>query len=221
MDSLALWKYVHILILVFWLGTDVGVLLLAKRARDAKLDLGQRGLLMQMAGLIDLSPRIAFALMFPAGLQLAAASGLSTITTPVIVLAWLVALAWLWVIAQIVRNEGKPIAATLQRLQLFWLILLCAGTVALGVWSMLQGSPFAPIWLGLKVLLFGVICAVAIGLDWAFKPVGPAFVQLATEGSSPEVEAAISGGIDNAVRYVYLLYMCLLVMAFLGVAKPI
>ena len=61
--------------------------------------------------------------------------------------------------------------------------------------------------------------AFAIGIDWAFKPLGPALGRLAQEGSTDEIEAAISASIDATVRWVYLLYATLVVVAFLGVTK--
>ena len=61
--------------------------------------------------------------------------------------------------------------------------------------------------------------AMGIGIDFAFRPVGPAFARLATEGSSPELESTIGGAIDGAIRYVLGLYALLILIAFLGVTK--
>ena len=48
----------------------------------------------------------------------------------------------------------------------------------------------------------------------------PAFTRLATEGSKPEIEAAIGRAVDGAIRYVLGLYALLVAIAFLGVTKP-
>jgi hypothetical protein len=68
--------------------------------------------------------------------------------------------------------------------------------------------------------LFAAIFALGIGIDYAFRPVGPAFVRLAQEGSKPDIEAAIGSSVDGAIRYVFCLYALLVVIAFLGVTKP-
>ncbi|MFO0226834.1 MAG: hypothetical protein ACK52B_00265, partial [Gammaproteobacteria bacterium] len=64
------------------------------------------------------------------------------------------------------------------------------------------------------------VFALGIGIDVAFRPVGPAFMRLASEGSSPQIEAEVSRGIDGAVRVVLALYLLLALIAFSGVAKP-
>ncbi|MEZ5475275.1 MAG: hypothetical protein R3E72_09775 [Steroidobacteraceae bacterium] len=61
---------------------------------------------------------------------------------------------------------------------------------------------------------------MSIGIDYAFRPVVPAFMRLATEGSKPDIEAAISGSINGAILFVLGLYALLLIIAFLGVTKP-
>ena len=60
-------KFIHVLLLVFWLGTDVGVLLLARKFRDSGLSVETRLTLLQMAMVIDTLPRICFIVMLPAG----------------------------------------------------------------------------------------------------------------------------------------------------------
>ena len=69
-------KFIHVLLLVFWLGTDVGVLLLARRFRAASLSVETRLTLLHMAMVIDTLPRICFIAMLPVGVHLANAAGL-------------------------------------------------------------------------------------------------------------------------------------------------
>ena len=85
----------------------------------------------------------------------------------------------------------------------------------------LSGNGWLPgAWFGAKLLLFALIFALGIGIDFAFRPIGPAFVQLATEGSSPALEARITAAVDGAIRYVLGLYALLIGIAFLGITKP-
>ena len=48
----------------------------------------------------------------------------------------------------------------------------------------------------------------------------PAFGQLVTSGSTPEVEKAILGSIKRCEPWVYAIWTLVLVAAFLGVVKP-
>lgn len=218
MTAAQLWLFLHILLFVYWLGADLGVLILAKKVKDRTLAFEQRMLLIQMAVVIDALPRLAMAIMFPVGLELATAQGWVDVPLWVRALAWLIGAAWILLIIQMGRAEGGH-APRLAAVQTVGLVVLAVGLVSLGGVSLISGGPFADGWLSLKVLLFGVIAAFAIGIDWAFKPLGPALGRLAQEGSTDEIEAAISASIDATVRWVYLLYATLVVVAFLGVTK--
>jgi hypothetical protein len=99
------------------------------------------------------------------------------------------------------------------------LLLVVIGT--LGVTAVLGLGPLPGGWFGLKILLFALIFALGIGIDFAFRPIGPAFVRLATEGSQPDIEREIGRAVDGTVRYVLALYALLILIAFLGVTKII
>jgi hypothetical protein len=216
----SLWLYAHILLFVYWLGADLGVLILARAVKRAELSFDQRALLLKMAMLIDVTPRIAFVLMFPVGFELAAGLGLVDAGPLAHAAVWALAAAWLALVVAIGRNEGT---ARGQRLMQFHLALqgvLAVVFLGLGVSSLLGHGPFTGAWLAAKVALFGLIFACAIGIDWEFRPIVPAFQRLATEGTGPAVEAAISGSIDGAIRWVLALYGLLIVIGFLGTTKP-
>ena len=49
MTAYQFWLFVHLLLFVYWLGADLGVLVLAKKVKDRSLPFEQRALLIQMA----------------------------------------------------------------------------------------------------------------------------------------------------------------------------
>ena len=51
-------------------------------------------------------------------------------------------------------------------------------------------------------------------------PFGPAFGRLMSSGSSPEVEATIRSSVRGCLPFVYLIWIMVVVAAFLGVVKP-
>ena len=57
-------------------------------------------------------------------------------------------------------------------------------------------------------------------IDREFAPVSPAFARLAAQGSTPAIEQDIHGAIDRSIRWVLALYTLVLVIAFLGTARP-
>ena len=219
--SLNLWKFAHILLFVYWLGADLGVFLLARAAKRADLSFEQRALLLKMALLIDVTPRIAFVLMFPVGLHLAIGLGLIAVGPMLLTAVWCLAFAWLALILAIGRHEGTDSGAALMGWNLRLQALLGLLILGLGAASLLGYGPFLTNWLGLKVLLFGFIFVCSIMIDVRFRPLMPAFARLAVEGSRPDIEAAISGAIEGAIRWVLALYGLLVAIAFLGTVKPL
>lgn len=213
--------FVHILLLVYWLGADLGVMILGKQVKRTDLSFEQRALLLQMAMVIDFTPRIAFIAMFPVGYALAARLGLAPADAAIQWSLALIAVAWLLLVLTILRSEGTPRGIFLQKIQVGYLGLLGLVLVAIGAHSLAsEGGLFAQGWLAAKVLLFGLICFCAIGIDWAFKPLVVAFPQLA-QGSTPELERTISGSMDRALRFVYALYALLAIIAWLGVSRSL
>lgn len=220
MTEHGLWVFAHILLLVYWLGADLGVFLLARAAKKTELSFAERAFALKMAVAIDVTPRLCFAVMFPVGLHLAASGGWMAVPGWAFLVSWSVAVLWIGLLFGIGANEGKPLAETLSRVNLALQAVLLVVIGWLGVSAVLGDGPFPGGWFGWKILLFAAIFATSIGIDFAFRPVVPAFVRLATEGSKPDIESAIGGAIDGAIRYVLVLYALLLVIAFLGVTKP-
>jgi len=128
-------------------------------------------------------------------------------------LAWIALLLTMW------RNEGNPVAARLNRWHLGLQALLLVIIGAIGVSSWLGHGPLPGGWFAAKILLFALIFAMGIGIDLAFRPIGPAFMRLATEGSKPDIENTISVAVDSSIRYVLGLYALLIVITFLGITK--
>lgn len=216
-----LWKFVHILLFVYWLGADLGVLLLARAVKRTDLAFEQRALLLRMAMLIDLTPRIAFTLMFPVGLHLAAGLGLIDIGPVLLTAIWVLAAMWIALLVTIGRHEGTPAALALMDWNLRLQGVLGAAIIIVGLTSLCGYGPFATVWLSLKVLLFGLIFPCSIMIDRRFRPLMPAFARLGAGGPKPEIEAVVSGVLDATVRWVLTLYGLLVLIAFLGTTKPL
>lgn len=219
MTAHKLWIYLHILLLVYWLGADLGVLLLARSAKRSELSFAERAFALRMAMVIDVTPRVCFALMFPVGLQLTDGYW-ADIPVWALALAWAVALAWIALLLAQTRSEGAPHARVLNQANLMLQAALLLIIASLGISSWIGRGPFPSGWLAAKVLLFALIFAASIGIDYAFRPIVPAFMRLASEGSQPDIEMRISGAVDGAIRYVLALYALLLIIALLGTTQP-
>jgi hypothetical protein len=214
------WKFIHILLFVYWLGADLGVFLLTKAAQRSDLTYDQRVITLRMALKIDILPRLSFALMFPVGLELSAALGLVEPSPATRISSWAVAALWVAIVIGMVRAPQPARASALKHANvvLHWALFVVVG--AIGVTSVLGHGPFPTGWLGWKILLFGLIFLCGIMIDREFEPVAPAFVRLAAGGSKPDIERAIKSAIDRSIAWVLILYALVVVIAFLGTARP-
>lgn len=219
-SAIDVWKFIHILLFVYWLGADLGVFLLALASKRSDLSFAERSLALKMALVIDVMPRLSFALMFPVGLELAAAKGYVEPSTLVRVVSWLISAAWVGIVIGMTKLEGKPVAHALTKANVALHAILLVVVVGIGASSVLGHGPFPAGWLGWKILLFGLIFFCGIMIDREFKPMLPAFTRLATEGSKPDIERDITRAVNGAVVWVLALYALVAGVAFLGTAKP-
>ncbi len=217
--SYAAIKFTHVLLLVFWLGTDVGVLLLAKKFRDAGLALETRLTLLQMAMVIDTLPRICFIVMLPVGVHLANAGGLLSVGAPGMVGLWVLAAVLLTVNMSAAKHIGTPLGARLQRLNWAALGIVGAAIIAVGCASLFGGSPAMASWLAAKLVIYGLVYLFAIGIDWMFVPVGRLTGELAEKGSSAEIEAGITRAVDQTMWAVLAVYASTLAAAYICITK--
>ena len=219
MTAYTFWTFVHILLFVFWLGTDIGVILIAGYIKRPELSYNQRMLLLRIAGSIDMWPRTAFVLMLPAGTQLAVTMHLVPIQTFGLTLIWLFSITWLALVWGIAMTQGRPIVAMLERVQLLLLVILGLAMISIGVMSLLGEGPIGPDWLAVKVVIYGVICGLAIFIDRAFKPLIAAFISLEGRESTAGDEATITHSMNNTIVFVLLIYLAVILAAFVGVTK--
>ena len=212
------WQFAHLLLFVFWLGADVGVWLSMWFVRDARLPYATRVTIVRLAFYIDLAPRFSFALMLPVGLELAMGAGLLPDRTAVRGGGWALGLAWCALHLTTLLRKGSPLAAGLRRANVAFEAVMGVGLVGAGLLAL--GAAQWPAWFATKLLLFGAIFLVVLGIDTRFQP----FTMLLASGPAgptPEREAQIRRATDQTLAWALLLYALILAIAWLGKLKPI
>ena len=208
--------FLHLLLFVFWLGADVGVFILGQHFRKRqKWSLPQRLALLQLLVNVDIVPRSAWALMVPLTLTMVDAGGWWELPIWGIGLAWIIGGIWDAHIhdqTERAKRDNKIESVLKIGLTIFYL--------GLGIVSLVNGAPLAPLWLATKALMFGLIFAAAIMIDVAFKPVGPMLGTLISEGSSDATEIPLRRTMDRTRVWVWVVYALLLGTAFFGHIKP-
>jgi len=221
MTEYVVWKYAHILMFVFWVGTDMGVYLAARRSTDPALSFMTRVTLLHMALRIELLPRTMWKAALPFGVMLSRNLGFLPISDLALALVWLFSITW-WAISMAGAYwYDKPVGHRLARVTNWLTGLVGVTLIVLCISSSLGNGPFvqdAP-WLHLKVALYGVINLMVIWMILAFDPIGAAFGRLAVEGSRPDIEAIISSTMDRSTVIIWSTYALIAIVGFIGTTK--
>ncbi|MET0364957.1 MAG: hypothetical protein ABW169_09910, partial [Sphingobium sp.] len=97
--------FAHLLLFVYWVGSDAGVFYGIRFVLDPERSLEARKTAMALVHWIDLLPRICLVLMVPVGLSLSVELSLLTLSsglaTAVLVATWLIGLGWLTLVIRI------------------------------------------------------------------------------------------------------------------------
>ena len=219
MDTYEFWRWIHVILFVLWLGADVGVFICGSWVRRESLSVEQRTVLLQASAVIDLWPRFSAALMLPVGLMLAR-SWNPALGAGWVAGAWAVAIAWLALTLLGMRHMGTPLGATLSRATHAGLVALSIACLA-GGYAWLQAVPAGlGGWLAAKLMLYGVVALLAIGIEIAFAPVMRGFPMLSNEADRAQANQLVRSGMNRTLAVVGTLYVVLLAASILGVAKP-
>jgi hypothetical protein len=189
-------------------------------AKNARLAVEARASLMKLGGFLDLFPRTSFALFLPVGLHLTRGLALYPVTSTMLTIGWLISITWIVMIYTIYRNEGKPLAFRLILVQTVFQFVIGAVFVAIGAMSLVTGAPLPMGWFSLKMLLFGLMFWTAMAVEIAYRPLFIPYLEILESGSTPEREKLFRKYIHRALIGVFIIYLEVAGMAFLGATKP-
>jgi len=219
MAEYEIWKFLHICMFVFWLGTDVGVMLCSKKSTDPNLGVEARFQMLEMALKIELLPRVMWVMALPFGVQLSKTLGYIDPSSITLTMMWLFTLAWLVINVGGAANLNEPWGQQLSKINRFIVASLGVGLIIVAISSFMGYGPYEANSVALKVGLYGLVNLTILGIEIAFFPLGLAYERLATEGSSPEIESSISGGMGLTLRWVHATYILIFITAFIGATK--
>jgi hypothetical protein len=221
MDPYLSWKYLHILMFVFWVGTDMGVFLSCKKATDPKLSIDARFLLLHMALRIELLPRTMWKAALPLGVTLSATMDLIPISTAGLIAVWIFSIAW-WALSMTgAWHYDKPLGHTLTKVNNVVTGAVGLALIAVAFNSAAGNGPFVAdaSWLHWKIGIYGAINLMIVAMMFVFDPMGIQFGRLTVEGSTPEIESTISTIMDRAAVTIWLTYILILITAFIATTK--
>ena len=219
MAEYEIWKFLHICMFVFWLGTDMGVMLCSKKSTDPNLGVEARFQMLEMALKIEILPRVMWVMALPLGVHLSKSLGYIEPSVLTLSLMWVFVLMWLVINVGGAANLDKSWGQQLSKINRIVVASLGVGLIIVAASSFMGYGPYEPNSIALKVGLYGLINLTILGIEIAFFPLGMAFERLATEGSSPELESSITGGMNTTLKWVHATYIMIFIVAFIGVTK--
>ena len=206
MEAFDAWKYLHILMFVFLVGTDMGVFLSCKKSTDPKLPIDARFLLLHMALRIELLPRTMWKAALPLGVTLSREMDLIALSDAGLAAVWLFSVIWWGISTYGAWHYDKPVGHKFAKVNNVLTSIVGAATIALAISSYAGNGPFAAdaTWLHWKIGIYGLINLLIIAMLYVFDPMGIAFGRLAVEGSTPEIETTIETIMDRATVTIWL-----------------
>lgn len=215
--------FAHVMLFVYWLGSDVGVFYGIGFVTKPELSLETRQTIMSVIHWIDAFPRVCLVMMVPVGLTLSIQAGFIPVAEglagPLLAVAWIACLAWLYVVLRIYAgNKGILLAIDMVLRVGVMLSFFLIGLLSLsGIWPVVAGGS----WLAVKMVLFALVIACGLGLRWMNRPTGEALGAILAGNSTPEAELKLRNSVKAARGIVILLWSLVAVIAYLGLIKPV
>ena len=220
LDYSTLFVFIHILLMAFWLGADMGTYYSAMLILNKDYSPAQKVVLARVLQGVDIFPRLSMTLILPSGMTIATIRGWAPLNIEWIVLLWIVGFLWAWLIWTIHRPTAPKWGKKLLPLENIWNWVLLTIVCIAVLFSFLSDLFITENWLKVKLTLFGITVGVLIIVNIMFKPFGPAFQKLVSEGSTPEVEQVISSLIIRGKPWIWSIWIIVVVNTALGLFKP-
>jgi hypothetical protein len=220
-DSFLFWKYLHLMMFVGWVGCDMAVFLSSKKACDETLAFETRLTLLHVALRIELIPRTMWKAALPLGVMLSKEMGLLDISSFGVAMVWVFSIIW-WAISMTgAIYYDKPWGQKIAHFANWIIGAVGIGLIAVAIASAMGNGPFDPsaTWLIWKVGLYGLINLTCLGIVIAFDPMAGAFMRLAVEGSTPEVEGLVKRIFNISVYPIWTTYFLVVTVAFVATTK--
>lgn len=228
-------KAIHILLVIMWLGTDIGTFASFNRLLDTRLSVPTRLSMSRLSDLLDQGPRSALVLLLMLGLSLShmgdwgfggsAGAALSWLAAGIGVV-WFVGVWMQFWVAHAPPGSHRPgwavaFVARFKVIDLWWRVAVAGALVVAAVTSLaMEGGIIGADWLAWKVLLFAGIVADGIVIRILIPKLGGAVVAIATGGSTPEREATLAKQAVPLKACVVVIWTLLVAMSALAVMKP-
>lgn len=211
------WILLHVLVLVYWLGGDLGAFYASSLVVDEARPAAGRLAAAQILSNVDMAPRMAMIFAFPTGLAVSISRGWLDLDFEWVWIAFAVAAIWA-VLAWMLHLKAGP-QGLVRRLDTGVRYAALFGLAGAAV-TAFTGTYDIPHFIAAKWLLLALAIACGLMIRHALKPFGPAFAALAAGKAGEAENAAIRASLAHAKIYVLTIWAALIAAAALGVFTP-
>lgn len=216
--ALSLATLLHILVLVYWLGGDLGAYYASRFLTDHKRAVPERMLALTILNNIDMAPRSALILALPTGVLLGWLKGWLEAPAWLPLVIGVASLGWLALAWRVHLTHGA--APGLKRLDIAvrWIVLaLLLGVGVAGI----AGAIALPLFIAGKLIVLAACVGLGLLVRRQLVPLFAPIREMAATGATPATDAAIDGVLGQTRPTVMVIWALLLVAAYLGIATPV
>jgi hypothetical protein len=209
----------HELLLVFWLGPDIGIFVWSTKVANPANSDATRVTAAGMMRTIDLFPRVCISLMLTVGGILTEVVGLEH--------AWwqwvaIIPLGPVWLTLVIIAylKEGTSVGETVVKLDkwLRWIVVISV-PISVAYATSIGRMDNAP-WVSAKLLIFAAIVLLGLLARRHLDAMQGSIRELAGNGSSDALNAKLAGSVKSARPYIFAIWAGLAVASWLGIEQP-
>ena len=210
---------IHITLMGYWLGGDLGVYLSANRVADASLNLDERLRFLKLAMILDMGPRSALILMLPTGFHMTTNYGLVSLSNPNLMLIWIGALIWLSLCWAAFLFEDLPVGEIFRKIDLNVRFIMAPIILLIALWGLFSENSEIGLWLSIKLLLFASIITLGITLRMVVSKWAIGFKMLRENESIDEANNIIFTARQKAKKQVLSIWAFVFICGYLGITK--
>jgi len=220
MDLYNTMVFLHVALLVYWLGPDFGVYVASDYVSRKGTPVEERVRFLTAIIRMAQVSRNCLILLFGVGLWLAADLGASTLTGLPLYASLAAVVLWFALSVYMYPIQGTALGRTLNQIDQWIRYGLIVLLPLIAVLSFMGQGPFEFNWVALKVLLFALLLINsiqqrAVAVHWK-----GALAQMKDDPNSAEAQAVFDRTLPRARLNAYLTWTITLSIAFLGVTKP-
>ncbi len=210
----------HIILFAYWLGGDYGVFICSRYIARPDLPVDERLRFLEALLAIDVLPRTAIVLLPIVGLQMAYLRGSLLISQPMMIFAWILGFAWLFIVFKVYKTRQAPEGAFWQIIDVVWRVVLIAFLIGFGISTISTHWPITESWIGIKLVIYAILLGLGLYLRITIADWKKGFISLKKGDSGPHIDALFINALARARYAAFTFWTLVAVMGWLGITQP-